>query len=126
MNCVGAFFIASFFLPLFLFTLVVSMAPKRKSTLSWNPLRFGTSSTSSDLTPSHLRFRDDDAHKAFSGYFSKRSIHLERQVILADFADIDLPNVIHSQGWNSLYDISVTCHLMLIQEFYSNMHELII
>ena len=98
------------------------MAPKRKSTLSWNPLRFGTSSTSSDLTPSHRRFRDDDAHKAFSGYFSKCGIHLERQVILADFADIDLPNVIHSQGWESMYDVPVTCPLVLIQEFYSNMH----
>ena len=74
LNCVGAFFIVSFFLPLFLFTLVVSMAPKRKSTPSWNPLRFGTSSTSSDLTPSHLRFHDDDAHKAFSEYFSRRGI----------------------------------------------------
>ena len=36
LNCVGAFLIVSFSLPLFLFTLVVSMAPKRKSTPSRN------------------------------------------------------------------------------------------
>ena len=47
---------------------------------------------------------------------------MERQVILADFADTDLSTVIHSQEWESLCDVSVTCPLMLIQEFYSNMH----
>ena len=81
-------------LPLFLFTLVVSMAPKHKSTPSQNPLRSGTS-LSSDPTPSHLKFCDDDAHKAFSENFSRRSICSERQVILADFADTNLPDVIH-------------------------------
>ena len=90
LKCFGTFLIVSLSLPLFLFTLVVY-------TLSQNPLRLGTSS-SSDPTPSHLRFRDDDAHKAFSENFSRRSIHLERQVILADFADTNLPNVIHSRG----------------------------
>ena len=55
---------SSLFLPLFLFTLVVSMAPKRKSTLTRNPLRFGASS-SSDCSPSNVWFRDDDAFKAF-------------------------------------------------------------
>ena len=39
-----------------------------------------------------------------------------------DFANTDLPDVIHSQGWESLCDIPVTCPSMLIQEFYSNMH----
>ena len=76
-------------------TLVVSMAPKRKSTLSRNLFHSKTSS-SSDPTPSHLRFRDDDAHKAFSEKFSRHDIHSERQVILVDFADTDLPDVIHS------------------------------
>ena len=47
---------------------------------------------------------------------------MERQVVLSDFADIDLPSVIHSKGWESLWDILVTCPLVLIQEFYSNMH----
>ena len=41
---------------------------------------------------------------------------------MADFADTDLPTVIHSQGYESLCDVSVTCLSMLIQEFYSNMH----
>ena len=41
-----------------------------------------------------------------------------------DFADTNLPDVIHSQGWESMYDVSVTCPSMLIQEFYSNMHGL--
>ena len=41
---------------------------------------------------------------------------------MADFADTDLPTVIHSRGWESLYDVPVTCPTVLIQEFYSNMH----
>ena len=104
----------SFFLPLFLFTLVVSMAPKHKSTLARNPLHSDASS-SSDFAPLSLRFRDDDAHKAFSENFSKRGVHSERQVILADFADTNLPTVIHSREWESLCDVPVTCPLMLIQ-----------
>ena len=43
---------------------------------------------------------------------------------MADFADTDLPDVIHSWGWESLCDILVTCPFVLIQEFYSNMHGL--
>ena len=58
----------------------------------------------------------------FSENFSKRGIHLERQVVLSDFADTNLPSVIHNRGWESLCDVSVTCPLVLIQEFYSNMH----
>ena len=123
LNCFGAFLIVSFFLSLFLLTLVVSMAPKHKSTLARNPLRFRASS-SSNSAPISLRFHDDDAHKAFSENFSRRGIHSERQVILADFADTDLPDVIHSRGWESLCDDPVTYSLMLIQEFYSNMHEI--
>ena len=97
------------------------MAPKRKSTPSRNPL-LSRASTLSDPTPSSIRFRDEDARKAFSENFSRRGIHSERQVILANFADTDLPTVIHSRGWESLCDIPVTCPSMLIQEFYSNMH----
>ena len=107
-------FLLSFLsLPLFLFTLVVSMAPKCKSTPAQNPLRSGASS-SSDPSPSHIRFRDDDAFKVFSENFSRRGLHSERQVILSDFADTDLPSVIHSRGWESLCDVSVTCPLVLI------------
>ena len=73
------------------------MAPKRKSTPAQNPLHSGASS-SSDPTLSHIPFRDDDAFKAFSENFSIRGIHSECQVILSDFADIDLPSIIHSRG----------------------------
>jgi len=41
------------------------MTPKRKSASSRNPLHFGASS-SSDLTPSSIWFRDKDARKDFS------------------------------------------------------------
>ena len=41
---------------------------------------------------------------------------------MADFADTDLSTVIHNREWESLYDVPVTCPLVLIQEFYSNMH----
>ena len=117
------FYCSSLFLPLLLFTLVVSMAPKCKSTLARNPFRFDASS-SSDPSPSNIRFHDDDAFKAFLENFSRQGIHSERQVLLSDFAGIDLPSIIHSRGWESLCDVPVTCPLMLIQEFYSNMHEI--
>ena len=54
--------------------------------------------------------------------FSRRGVHSKRRVILADFADTDLPDVIHSWGWESLCDVLVTCSSVLIQEFCSNMH----
>ena len=109
------------FSSLFLVTLVVSMAPKCKSTPARNPLHFGAS-TSSDHAPLSLRFHNDDAHKAFMENFSRRGIHSKCQVILSHFADTDLPTVIHNREWESLCDEPVTCPLMLIQEFYSNMH----
>ena len=98
---------------LFLFMLVVSMAPKRKSALSRNPLRSGAS-TSSDPTPFHIRFCDEDAQKAFTENFSRRGIHFECQVILADFANTDEIDVIYSRGWESLCDVPVTCPSVLI------------
>ena len=97
------------------------MTPKHKSTPARNSLRFGASS-STDPSPSIVRFRDDDAFKAFSENFPRRGIHSECQVILSDFANTDLPFIIHSRGWESLCDVPVTCPLVLIQEFYSNMH----
>ena len=120
-NCLGLFWLSFLSLPLFLFTLVLSMAPKRKSTPTLNPLHSGASS-SFDSAPLSLWFRDDDACKAFLENFSRRGIHSECQVVLSDFADTDLPSVIHSRGWESLRDVPVTCPLVLIQEFYSNMH----
>ena len=121
LKLLGTFLIVFLFLPLFLFTLVVSMAPKCKSILARNPLRSGASS-SSGPTLSHIWFHDDDAFKAFSENFSRRGIYSERQVILSNFADTDLPSIIHSRGWESLCDVPVTYSLVLIQEFYSNMH----
>ena len=97
------------------------MAPKHKSTPARNPLHFDASS-SFDSAPLSLQFHDDDAHNPFSENFSRRSIHSKRQVILVDFTNTNLPTVIHSQGWESLCDILVTCLLVLVQEFYSNMH----
>ena len=85
----GTFPIIFLSLPLFLFTLVVSMAPKRKSTPARNPLHSDASSFS-DSAPLYLRFRDDDAHKAFSEKFSRQGVHSERQVILANFANTNL------------------------------------
>ena len=113
LKLLGTFLIVFLSLPLFLFTLVVSMAPKCKSTPVRNLLHSDASS-SSDPTLSHIWFHDDDAFKAFSENFSRRGIHSERQVILSDFADTDLPFVIHSRGWESLCDVSVTCPLVLI------------
>ena len=122
-NYFGAFFIVFSFPSLFFFTLIVSMAPKRKSTPAWNPLHSGASS-SSDHAPLSLRFHNDDAYKAFTENFSRRGVHLECRVILGHFADTDLPTVIHSWEWESLCVEPVTCPLMLIQEFYSNMHRI--
>ena len=116
LKLLGTFLIFFLSLPLFLFTLVVSMAPKHKSTPARNPLLFRASS-SSNPTLSHIQFHDDDAHKAFSENFARCGIHSKRQVILADFTDTDLPDVIHSRGWESLCDVPATYSLMLIQEF---------
>ena len=84
------------FSPSLLFTLVVSMAPKRKSTPAQNPFHSDASS-SFDPTLSYIRFRDDDAFKAFSENFSRRGIHSKCQVVLSDFADTSLPSIIHSR-----------------------------
>ena len=96
---VGTFFILSLSL-----ALVCSMAPKRKFTLSQNPLH-SEASSSSDPTPSFVWFHDNEARKDFSENFCRRGIHSERHIVLSDFSDTDLPTVIHSRGWESLCDI---------------------
>ena len=116
------FWLSLFSLPLSLFTLVVSMAPKRKSTPSRNPLRSETSS-SSDPTHSHLRFRDDDTHKACLENFSRRGIHLERQFILADFTNTDLL-MSFTVGDGSHCVTSRSPVLSCLSRIYSNMHEI--
>ena len=98
------------------------MAVKRKSASSQDPLRSRASTSSSYPTPFSIRFRDENARKDFSENFSRRGVHLECRIILADFTDTDLPHVIHSRGWESLCDVPITCPSVLIQEFYSNMH----
>ena len=103
-----------------LFISVYIMALKRKSTPFRNPLCSWVSSF--DSTPSHLRFRDEKARKAFLEKFSWRGIHSECQVILSDFSDTNLPTVIHNKRWESLCDVPVTCPSVIIQEFYSNIH----
>ena len=89
------------------------MALKHKSTPSRNPLRSGAS-TSSNPTSSHDQFRDEKAKIDFFENFSRRGVHSERQVILSDFSDTNLPTVIHSRGWESLCDVPITFPFMLI------------
>ena len=106
---------------LFLFTLVVSMAPKRKSTPARNPLYSGASS-SSNHAPLSLRFRNDDAHKAFMENFSRRGIHSERRVILGHFANTDLPTnsgvLLHMHG----IDRSVLHFFHLCSRYFYSCH----
>ena len=92
--------------------LTFSITPKRKSTPSRNPLRSGAS-FSSNPTPFHVQFHDDKARQDFSENFSRRGIHSERQVILSDFSDTNLPVVIHSGGWESLCDVRSIVHSCL-------------
>ena len=111
-----------FFLPpLSLVYISASMAPKCKSAQSRNTLR-SRASSSSDLTPSSIQFCNEDAQKNFLKNFSWLGVHSERRVILADFADTNLPDVIHNQGWELLCDIPVICPSVLIQEFYFNIY----
>ena len=70
------------------------MAPKRKSTPSQNPLRFGAS-TSFDPTPFSVQFRDEMDKTDFFENFSRRDVHSEHQVIFSDFSDTNLPTIMH-------------------------------
>ena len=96
------------------------MVPKCKITPSQNPFHYGASSF--DPTPLHVQFHDEKAQKDFSENFSKRGVQSEHHVILSDFSDTTIPTVIHSRGWESLYEIPVSCPTVTIQDFYSNMH----
>ena len=66
-NLFGAFLRVCLSPSLFL-ALVCFMAPRRKSTPSQNPLRSGASS--SNFTPSHVRFLDEKAKSDFSQNFA--------------------------------------------------------
>ena len=104
---IGTLLCVSLSLSLFLLD-SLRMTPKRKTTPSRNPLR-SEASSSFDSTPLHDRFCDDKARQDFLENFSRRGIHSERQVILSDFSDTDLPTVIHSKDCESLCDILVSC-----------------
>ena len=99
---------------------ILCMAPKRKTTSSQNP--FHSRASSSDPTPLHVRFHEEKARTNFSKNFSWRGVHSERHIVLSDFSDTALPTVIHSRGWESLCEILMTCPIVIIQKFYSNMH----
>ena len=86
---------------------VCIMAPKRKFTPSRNPLH--SRASSSDPSPSHLWFHDEKARKDFLKNFSWRGFHSERQVILLDFSDTNLPTVIYSRGWKLLGHMWFAC-----------------
>ena len=100
LNCLVLFCMSLSLSPFFSLALVCSMTPKHKSTPSWNPLHSRASSSSSspsNCTPSHFQFHDDKAHKEFLKNFSRRGIHSERQIVLSNFSNTDLPTVIYSR-----------------------------
>ena len=108
--CLVLFYLS---LSLSLSRLFWSMAPKKsKSTPSRNLLH--SEATTSNSTPSHIWFCDEKACTNFSKNFSRHSIHSERQVILSDFFDTDLPTIIYSRGWESLCGIPLSCPSVII------------
>ena len=88
----------------------------------WHGFLLG-SRTSFDPTSLHIWFHDEKARKDFLENFSNCGIHSERHVVLLNFSNTTLPTVIHSWGWESLCEIPVRCPTVIIQEFYSNMHD---
>ena len=123
MSHVHAYFMHSYHLFIYFFTLLwlcsvsvsvsvslsrgLRMAPKRKSNLTRNPFRFGSSSSSNLLVPPlHVQFHDEKA--------SKRGVHPECHVILYDFGNTPLPDVIHTQGWESLCEIPLRYLIVFI------------
>ena len=102
------------FLPLsFLFALVCFYGTQMQIYLISKPSSFW-GSTSSNPTHFSILFHDEKAKSDFFENFSRWGIHSERQVILSDLSDTDLPTVVHSRGWESLCDIPVTCPFVLI------------
>ena len=101
------------------------MAPKVcKSTPTRNPLQGFESSSYDSHIPLHIRFRDEKTRKDFSENFQYHGVHLECQVILSDFAETHLTDVIRSRGWASLLKSPLRCLIVFIQEFYSNIHDI--
>ena len=76
------------------------------------------------FSPFHIQFRDEKANTNFFENFQAHGIHPECQVILSDFANIPLPEVIRTRDWKSLLEKPMRCPVMFIQEFYSNIHDI--
>ena len=74
------------------------MVPKRKSAPIWNHFRSGSSSSDPPVPLLDVRFLDKKAHQDFSKNFSKRGVHPKRHVILSNFEDTSLLNIIHTRG----------------------------
>ena len=100
------------------------MAPKqRKSILAQNPLQgSGSSSSSIPPIPSLFWFYDEKAKKDFFEIFQARGVHPKCQVILSNFSNTMLPDVIWTRGWESLCEKPVRCLVVFIQQFYFNIH----
>ena len=91
------------------------MAPKqRKSTPARNPLQGSRSSFS---VPSHIWFCDEKAKKDFFENFQAHGVLPECQVILLDFANTPLPEVIQTRDWASLLEKPSICLVVFIQKF---------
>jgi len=56
--------------------------------------------------------------------FQARGVHLKRQVILSDFSNITLLDVIWTRGWEFFCEKPIPCTVVFIQEFYSNIHDI--
>ena len=69
---------------------------------------------SSSSIPDFVRFCDKKARDDFYENFSDQAIHLECQVILSNFPNTPLADVISSQGWASLYEKPSRCPNVLI------------
>ena len=88
---------------------------------AWH-LTFVFLSSNPPIPPLHVQFCDEKAYQDFLENFSKRGVHSKCHVILLDFSDTPLPDVIHTWGWESLCEIPLRCPTVFIHEFYSNMH----
>ena len=101
------------------------MAPKQgKSTPAQNPRQGSRSSSSIPPVPYHIRFRDEKAKIDFFEKFQGCGVYPESQVILSDYADTPLLEVIQNRDWESLLEKPTRFPVVFIQEFYSNIHDI--
>ena len=80
----------------------------------WHGFLLDSRTSSFDPTSLHIRFHDEKARKHFLENFSNCGIHSEHHVVLSNFSNTTLPTVIHSRGWQSLYEIPVRCPIVII------------